>query len=81
MFDLSLLIFDNFNLIELIPKSIAENVDDIELVFQTEIINPDPILRIDLQKTKDIVYYVNKRVSALEVQDTKSVLFSRRICH
>lgn len=69
----------NFNLVELIPKSIAADSDDLNLLFQTEVINPDPILRIDLEKTDNIVYYVKKRVSALDIQDTKSVVFLKEV--
>lgn len=62
---------------EIIPKEIARDINETELLFDYEIIERDPVIEIDINKIKDYAYYIKKRVSLEETEKTKSVLLSK----
>ncbi len=63
--------------LEVIPKNIAGNVKDAIFLFDYEVVNPDPIIRINIDNVREYSYYFEKRVSIEEAQKAKSMLLSK----
>lgn len=59
---------------ELIPKEFSKNITDMELLFDYEIIDSDPVIKIDIGKFSDFSYYTKKRLSLVEAEKIKSVV-------
>jgi len=66
----------NVKFYEIIPKEIARDINETELLFDYEIIERDPVIEIDINKIKDYSYYLKKRVNLEDTEKTKSVLLS-----
>jgi PKD repeat protein len=67
----------NVKYYEIIPKDIAKDLNETELLFDYEIIEKDPVVEIDINKIKGYAYYIKKKVSLEAVEKTKSVLLSK----
>ncbi|MFH1849494.1 MAG: hypothetical protein ABH879_04880 [archaeon] len=65
--------FGDMELIEYIPKDVAESVDEITFREEHKIIKRDPIVRITLGDSKEIAYAVNKMAGADMISGVFSV--------
>ncbi|MBI2541862.1 PKD domain-containing protein [Candidatus Woesearchaeota archaeon] len=70
---------DGMVFFEVVPKEIAKNISEIELLFDYEIIDNDPVVKIDVAKIKEYSYYVNKKLSVTETEKTKSILLNSNL--
>ena len=64
-------------LLEVIPKNIAENSEDVVFLTKNEVINEDPLFEInyeDLDK-KEILYYIRGAVKLKDFEGTETLLF------
>ncbi|MEK6946658.1 MAG: PKD domain-containing protein [Nanoarchaeota archaeon] len=64
---------------EVIPKGIAKNLTELKLLFDYEVVDNDPVIKIDLSKIKDYSFYVEKKVSLESTEEIKSVLLSKNL--
>lgn len=64
-------------ILEIIPKEIAENADEIIFITENKIIKEDPIFEISLDNLKDekLVYYIERFIEPKEIEKTETILF------
>lgn len=70
---------DNPAFFEVIPKDIAKNLSEMELLFDYEIIDNDPIVSMDANKIKEFSYILNKRASISDTEKLKSILLDKNL--
>lgn len=63
------------SVIENIPKSVANSVTEINFNMPYEIIKEDPIVRVDIKKNNDFIYYVDGEVSTDSLKSVRSIAF------
>ena len=64
---------------EIIPKDFAKNLSELNLLFDYDVVDKDPVIKIDIQKTREFSYYINKRVGIEDTESLKSVLLSKNL--
>ncbi|HLC50152.1 MAG TPA: PKD domain-containing protein, partial [Candidatus Nanoarchaeia archaeon] len=70
---------ESANFYEVFPKEIAKNLSEVELLFEYEIIDPDPIIKIDAEKNKDFSYYIKKKIDIIDAEKLQSILVGKEI--
>ncbi|MCX6751085.1 MAG: hypothetical protein NTZ83_06510, partial [Candidatus Pacearchaeota archaeon] len=69
---------DSYNkILEIVPKEIAENAEEITFLTENKIINEEPIFEINSEdlEEKEIIYYVNGPVDLKDFEQTETILF------
>lgn len=71
----------NVSVVEIIPKQIAQTASEIKFITEGyEIVKNDPIVKWSPDKNiKEIKYFVEKKVSESDLQETKTVVISERV--
>ncbi len=59
-----------------IPKSIAEDIGQMEIINDHEIVNSDPMIEFRLEETDKIVYYINAAMDTEKTKEIQAVLMS-----
>ena len=72
---------DEEKVLEIIPKEIAESVDEIVFLSENEVIKYDPIVEFDIEDLEDmqIVYYIEKNLDLEDLEDTETILFNENL--
>ena len=71
--------FSGANFYEVMPKEIAKNLSEVELFFEYEIIDPDPIIKIDTEKINEIAYYIKKKIDLKDTEKLHSIIVGKDI--
>jgi hypothetical protein len=69
---------DYDQILEVIPKEIAKNVNEINFLVDKQVIKEDPVVEInydDLNENKEIVYYFEKPLDIKKISKTETILF------
>jgi len=64
-------------ILEIIPKEVLENSDDVFFLVDSKVIQKDPIFEIeydDLEKG-EILYYLTKKIKIKDIEKTETILF------
>jgi len=61
--------------VEIIPKEVIKNAEEVISNLNYKIIKKDPIIRFDLDGDKTITYYFNKKIDVDEVKKIKTAIF------
>ena len=64
---------------EVIPKEIAKDLNETELLFDHEVVQYDPIVRIDLNKIEEYSYLIKKSISLDDSESIKSMLLDKSL--
>lgn len=64
---------------EVIPKDVAKDISEIEMLFEYEVISSDPVFSIDTQKFTSYSYYVRKRASLKDIEGIRSLLVGKEL--
>jgi len=73
---------DYNQILEIIPKEIAENADEVVFLVDKQVIKKDPIFEIlsgDLNEENQIRYYMEKDLDIKKISKTETVLFEDSI--
>ncbi len=63
-------------LLEVIPKDIINSANEIEFLTDVKVIKDDPIIQVDLSKTKKLVYYTKRLLDLGSLEDINSILLT-----
>jgi hypothetical protein len=63
-------------LYEIVPKEFARNISEMELLFEYEIVDFDPVFKVDMESLKEFVYFTNQKIPISEAEKIKSVLIN-----
>ncbi len=63
----------SYRVFEIIPKSIASQINETTIITTYETIEIDPIIELD-GSTTELIYYVFKAVSESQIQESKTIL-------
>ncbi len=69
---------NNFStLLEIIPKEVAENAEDVTFITPATIIKEDPIFEISVDdlENEELIYYINKPISTSKIEETDTLIF------
>jgi hypothetical protein len=68
-------------ILEIIPKQIEENADNIVFLQDVEIIKQDPIIEIDYNELENgkLIYYIEKFVDLKDIEKTQTILFDEKL--
>ena len=69
--------FSGMRYLEIIPKEIAKDADDIQFFFEHEVVEQDPVIQIDIEKVKDYAYMVMGSVDLKDTENLASVLIKK----
>ena len=65
---------ENLSIVEVIPKEIAESVQELDIKnINYEVLKDDPIVRFD-SETKEIIYVLDKKIDLALVKEIKTIL-------
>ncbi len=68
----------NMTLYEVIPKDIAKDINETELLFEYNIIKNDPIIELNPAKINRFSYYIKKKTDLKDAEKIKSLLLTKR---
>jgi PKD repeat protein len=68
-----------YGFFEVIPKEIADDADKISSLASFEVIQKDPIIKIDISKEKEFAYFVKGKLSLSEAEKIRSLLLEEKI--
>lgn len=71
--------FEGLTFFEIIPKSIANRINETIASFEYEIFEDDPIIRIDIDKFQTYSYYVNKKIDLNDAENIVSILIDESL--
>ncbi|MFC1705068.1 PKD domain-containing protein, partial [Nanoarchaeota archaeon] len=57
-----------------IPKDIAESIDEIKVLTEHKVVNPDPVIEFDLAEIEEVIYYIEDDIDLEKIKEIKSVL-------
>ncbi len=69
---------DSYNkFLEVIPKDIASNSDEVIFITDSYVVKKDPIFEVDYEDLEkdEIVYYINKQIKLKNFEKTETLLF------
>jgi len=69
----------NATYIEVIPKEFAKNINDTEFYTDYKVISDDPIVSIDINENKNIVYFIKKKIILKDAENIASILVPNKI--
>ncbi|MBN2458352.1 PKD domain-containing protein [Candidatus Woesearchaeota archaeon] len=61
-------------LVESIPKSVAESINDIMFSFSYELINDDPVVGIPMDGNSEVFYLIKQRLSVDELRKARTLI-------
>ena len=64
-------------ILEIIPKEVLENSDDVFFLVDSKVIQKDPIFEIDYDDLEkgEILYYLTKKIKIKDIEKTETILF------
>lgn len=68
--------FSRMRFFEIIPKTLAPDINDTETFFDYDIIDRDPIIEIDINEIKEYTYILQRQASSKDAEELSSVLVS-----
>jgi len=60
--------------LELIPKTVAADIDELKFSSTYELVNRDPVVRIYVEENSEFTYYANKKIPIERLRQIGSVL-------
>jgi hypothetical protein len=68
-------------ILEIIPKEIEEDADEITFLANIEIIKQDPIIEVDYDELEGgkLIYYVGRYIDLKDIEQTQTILFDEEV--
>ncbi|MCP3682417.1 MAG: PKD domain-containing protein [bacterium] len=63
-------------LAEFIPKTVANTADEVNLLFEHEILNSDPLIGVELSEENSFAYYFDRQLSSASAESAKTIVLS-----